>query len=333
VGFVATSPGKVVVLGEYAVLAGAPALVLAVDRYCRAEIGVGEALTCRLRTWAPHAREFSFPVGVPSGVELVDTVLGRSPAGPVRPWCGVLDSRELCAGESKLGLGSSAAALTAWAAVWAAYSGSGAVTRDAAGLKMLIDLHRALQGGTGSGLDVAASLIGGAIRYRLRPASAPEVGSVRLLNSVGFACIFTGHAASTPGLLARFNAWRAGAPEAATEQLRHLGDLSTAGCAAIEAADADGFLRAVAEYGQRLEQLGTSMGADVVTSQHRDIGTSARDHGVVYKVSGAGGGDLGLAFSADLDALGAFKKTVSQQYKVIDLGVDRRGLTVEERAG
>jgi phosphomevalonate kinase len=30
----ARAPGKVVVLGEYAVLDGAPALVLAVDRYC-----------------------------------------------------------------------------------------------------------------------------------------------------------------------------------------------------------------------------------------------------------------------------------------------------------
>ncbi len=38
----AEAPGKLVILGEYAVLTGAPALVLAIDRYCRAEIAPSE---------------------------------------------------------------------------------------------------------------------------------------------------------------------------------------------------------------------------------------------------------------------------------------------------
>ena len=35
---VARAPGKLVALGEYAVLEGAPAIVLAVDRYCEATL-------------------------------------------------------------------------------------------------------------------------------------------------------------------------------------------------------------------------------------------------------------------------------------------------------
>ena len=38
----ARAPGKVVALGEYAVLEGAPALVLAVDRYAAATIAPSE---------------------------------------------------------------------------------------------------------------------------------------------------------------------------------------------------------------------------------------------------------------------------------------------------
>ena len=57
----------------------------------------------------------------------------------------------------------------------------------------------------------------------------------------------------------------------------------------------------------------------------------AKRFGVVYKVSGAGGGDLGIALSTDPDALAAFKKAVRVQYRVVDFNLDTIGLSVEER--
>ena len=64
--------------------------------------------------------------------------------------------------------------------------------------------------------------------------------------------------------------------------------------------DAAGWLEAIAAYGRGLQELGVAIGADIVTAEHREIGEDARRHGVAYKVSGAGGGDLGLACAADV---------------------------------
>jgi phosphomevalonate kinase len=328
---VARAPGKLVVLGEYAVLAGAPALVVAVDRYCRAEITASDDSRCHLTTAAPQPRQASFPPGSASGAELVDRVVEAWPAGSSGPWRGTLDSGELYGESGKLGLGSSAAALTAWAGAWASYARGSAVDKNPATLQVLIGLHRAFQGGCGSGLDVAASLFGGAIRYRLTAGSEPQVGSVRLPKSVGFLGVFAGHSASTPDLLARYGEWRQHARREADRQLRAMGETARAGCKSAEAGDGVGFLEAVAEYGQQLERLGESMGGEIMTDAHRKILGHATRFGVVYKVSGAGGGDLGLACSADREALEAFKVALDQRYQVIEVGLDNQGLTVEER--
>lgn len=325
---VARAPGKLVALGEYAVLDGAPALVLAVDRYCDATIGPSGDDRCRLETRMPSAQAHVFGVGDAAGVPLVDLVT-RDAAAPA--WNGVLDSQPFFSGAVKLGLGSSAAALCAWTGAWEAYSRRSGARQPGHTLETLIELHRRFQGGSGSGLDVAASLIGGAIDFRLGEGSVPHIGSVRLPNSVGFAGIFSGHSASTPALLARYRAFRAASPARAAQVQHGLQSIAEAGCAAAGEDDAHAFVQAIADYGRGLQDLGVAIGADIVTAEHRRIGELAKRYGVAYKVSGAGGGDLGIAFAADLQALDAFKKSVSShEFSVVDFCLAERGLVVEE---
>ena len=85
----ARAPGKLVVLGEYAVLQGAPALVLAIDRYAVAMLEPSRDGQCRLRTRMAVQRDRSFPLGAASGVELVDTVAASASAA--QPWNGLLE--------------------------------------------------------------------------------------------------------------------------------------------------------------------------------------------------------------------------------------------------
>jgi len=330
VRIVARAPGKLVVLGEYAVLDGAPALVLAVDRYAVATLEPSRDADCRLRIRASEPSERRFAPGEPSGVPLVDCVIGSARA--VLAWRGSLDSTDLYSGPTKLGLGSSAAALCAWAGAWAAYaSGVGRESPPAPTLDGLVALHRAFQGGRGSGIDVAASLAGGVVEFRLGPSGAPRIGSVRLPNSVGFAGIFAGRSASTPEFVARYRAWRAARPAEAEALVRRLSATAEAGCAAARGEAADAFVEAIADYGRGLASLGVAIGADIVTAEHRQIGEHARRHGVAYKVSGAGGGDLGLACALDRDALASFEAAVREQgFRVLELGVAERGLTVNE---
>ncbi len=175
--------------------------------------------------------------------------------------------------------------------------------------------------------------MGGVVEFRLDVARAPQVGSVRLPNSVGFAGIFAGRSASTPAFVAHFRAFQAARPAEAAALLRRLSATAEAGCAAARGDAAGAFVEAIADYGRGLACLGEAIGADIVTAEHRQIGEHARRHGVAYKVSGAGGGDLGLACALDEGALDAFKASVRERgFRVIELGLAERGLTVNELA-
>ena len=96
--------------------------------------------------------------------------------------------------------------------------------------------------------------------------------------------------------------------------------------------DAAGWLEAFAAYGRGLQELGEAIGADIVTAEHREIGAEARRHGVAYKVSGAGGGDLGLACAADSGRLEAFRKSVGDRgFRVINVSLADHGLQVAQQ--
>jgi len=327
----ASAPGKAVILGEYAVLTGAEALVMAVDRRCHVTLEpASRDGRCRLEIRAPLATVVEFAPGASSGNALVDCVTAALGTGRLAgPWHAALDSSAFFAGGTKLGLGSSAAVLTAFAAAWAAAAG---VAADRNNVNSLIELHRSFQRGTGSGLDVAAAVQGGVLSFRLMGGAAPSIGSVQLPNSVGFACIFTGNSAATPDFVERFAAWRKAEPGAARALLDVLESLAREGCLAARRNDAAAFLTAVGEYGVQLERLGAAIGRAIVTREHGEIGMLAREYGVTYKVSGAGGGDLGLAFSSDAEALGAFGRAIrATRYRWIDLKADPAGLVVEEQ--
>ena len=125
---------------------------------------------------------------------------------------------------------------------------------------------------------------------------------------------------------------KVGAQEA-TALVSRLTALAEAGCAALTGDDAAGWLEAFSAYGQGLQELGEAIGAEVVTAEHREIGVEARRHGVAYKVSGAGGGDLGLACSADVDRLEAFTKSVGDRgFRVIKVSLAEHGLQVRGSA-
>jgi phosphomevalonate kinase len=327
---VASAPGKLVALGEYAVLDGAPAVVLALDRYAEASIEVSADDACRLTTLAAEVVDRRFKPGEPTGAALVDLVAA---AAPQLAWTATIDSQAFFSGGAKLGLGSSAAVLTAWAGAFAAFAQAQGATVPKPRVEELIELHRQFQGGKGSGLDVAASYTGGAITYRLARPGLPQIGSVRMPNSVGFASIFAGRSASTPGLIGLYRAWRRGRPRDAAALMGRLTALAEAGCAALAGDDAAGWLDAFAAYGLGLQELGEAIGADIVTAEHREIGVEAHRHGVAYKVSGAGGGDLGLACAADSGRLEAFKKSVGNRgFRVINVSLAEHGLQVAQHS-
>jgi phosphomevalonate kinase len=328
--WIASAPGKLVLLGEYAVLDGAPALVMACGRRCRAELGPAPDGRCHLTSYMPAAAVTEFAPGEPSGAALVDAVLRDFGAElPWLAWAAAVDSRAFFVDGLKLGLGSSAAALVALAG--ACHAAAGKPGRP--GLSALIACHRAFQAGAGSGIDVAAALIGGTIEFRLDASAEAHIGSVSLPKSVGFAGVFAGGSASTPGLVGLYRRWADAESASAAALLRRMFAVARGGCAAVRDSDDVAFVAAIDEYGRCLAELGRAIGADVVTGPHRQIGGLAGEFGLAYKVSGAGGGDVGIACGLDADALRAFSQRAADEgFRVVPLDVDDAGLRIEEHA-
>jgi phosphomevalonate kinase len=336
---VGSAPGKLVLLGEYAVLEGAPALVVAVNRRARVTItqtggkdyvidapslGVRDA-RCRLRDgrigWSDRK-----PAAADKLILACSIIEAEAGGAPLSAFRAMLDTDAFFTGPggSKLGLGSSAALTVAFSgAIHALRRG------PAPQMERLIAVHRQMQGGHGSGLDIAASLNGGVIAYRMGD-GRPGVEPLGLPTGVGIACVWSGKSASTGDFLQRLASWHRHEPTGYNALMKRLGMVAEAGVAAARNDDAAGFLDAAAHYAERLVELGRASGVDIVTPEHVKMAEVAAASGVVYKTCGAGGGDIGIAFATDDDRLADFRQRLEKMdFHALELTQDPQGLRTE----
>lgn len=312
----ARAPGKVVLWGEYAVLAGAPALVQAVDRYAHCHLGLAES------GWRFATHGFRAP-----SVHLSLTSLKR-PKPPPQPaaslaWHVLQDYREdelpagvttnthsddFFSGGQKLGLGSSAAICVVLHAAYAALVGK------SPNFDRALRAHQRAQGGRGSGIDVAASFYGGLLRYQ---AEDPQPIDVDLPPRV---FVWAGSAAATTAHLRRFSDYRKRGDHA------ELDALATTSAALLESASLD----ELAEYCRRLHALDDAGGLGIYSTAHLVLEQLAIDHQLVYKPCGAGGGDIGVAFTGpDMEATSRFRSAVKRAgFTVLTLETANHGIEV-----
>lgn len=345
-----SAPGKLVLFGEYAVLFGAPAAVAAVDR--RAVV--------TLRPFVGNGWEISAPgfVSRPARLEvepdnsvrwrdetlghgafsLVDNLLrGIADSGSIDlvnlpPLTGTLDTRAFFqgagAGESKLGLGSSAALTVAFTSALDLWAGGEPIATARERIQGLVDLHRVVQGGAGSGIDVVASLLGGVLRYRLSgDGSVVEAAPLALPEDLRMIFVWTGHAASTGYFLERLNERRRESPLEVNLVLDEISAISSDGVAALGGSDTGGFLDAVDAFWGVLDRLGTVIGMPILSEEHLSLRRVAFGCGVRYKPSGAGGGDFGIGFATSPDAVAEFEsRAATAGFKTVNLRIDPTGL-------
>lgn len=344
----ATAPGKVALLGEYAVLEGAPALVMAINRRVRVSLAAHERTFCSVSApeWAVDTARFELgPAGAKwmdgnsSRYDLAAHVIRafferRRHSAACPPFHLILDSTSLMekrpSGPAKLGLGSSAALTVALCNALGYYVASQQDSSQPPDLDELIDTHAGFQHRRGSGLDVAASLYGGLIEYRRAP--VPLVRPSQLPADVEFCFVWSGRQAATGRFLAKIDQWRRGNRQRYQRLTDTLAQASEAGVRAAGTGDGDEFLRIVDEYAAGLQALGRASGADILSEPHRRLGKLARRCQVVYKPCGAGGGDIGVAMSRDPATLARFLACLEpESFKPLSLQIDRSG--VETRSG
>lgn len=311
----ASAPGKLVISGEYAVLTGAPALVAAVDRRVSCTLATRDSGNWRFVSKGfDHDQAISKDDVFAAPPTTIPGVVRRSIAAADAPeHIEVrIDSTPCYRDGIKLGVGSSAATVTAVATAFGVMAGGAPRLTD------LYDLHADFQGG-GSGLDIAAAVTGGVIRFEDRVATP-----VRLPRGIHFAFVFTGAGSQTTALLATFDAWR---QRGATAPLERLA------AASREVADCTGhpddFLDALGEYTDLLERFDQATRIGIFGPGHRRAREISSQLGVVYKPCGAGGGDTGLAASRDATAISAFEQRAKDGgLVVLEMTIAAQGVTV-----
>ena len=296
-----SAPGKLFLLGEYAVLEGAPALLTAVDR--RAVVTATASGPWRLtaREIGIEALELGPDGTLPAGLDAAtrerlalfdavrSSVLRSFPTAPRPPLQMSIDTTALHHEGHKLGLGSSAAVTVALSAA-VANAADIALSRETL-FTLASRAHRTAQGGSGSGGDIAASVYGGRLLYT--PGATPT--PCGWPTDLDLFAVETGTGSSTVDLVGRVFAYRERDPRGYGQDLEALRTLAVGAQGAL--ADADAFLALADAYFHALDALGSHAGAGIVTERHRELRPLAAASGAVFKPTGAGGGDLGLVFA------------------------------------
>jgi phosphomevalonate kinase len=278
------APGKAVLCGEYAVLEGAPAVSVAVDRGVSAWLAPGTAASPFVSAGIKHALEYIRSRGA------------KAPAALVRGELTVqIDSSALYLDGAKLGLGSSAAVTVATAATVLASADVSFEDRDAL-YRQCDEAHAAAQGVRGSGIDVATAVWGGALRFE-RHTEGVFVRPLDLPSEVQLTFVFTGKSASTAEMLEHVRAWQDRDAEGYRALMSQMRADAQAFISAAEQNDALALVRSAQRYEGLLNHLGEKAGVPIVTREHALLAELALKQGGAGKPSGAGGGDLGVAFT------------------------------------
>ena len=307
---VVAAPGKIFLVGEYAVLEGGVAVLAAISRYATAQyLTGGEAQSDLVDEAVKRAR---VEIGEPA------TAL---PAGSA-----IVDSSAFSQGEIKLGFGSSAAA--AVAAVGAIFESVGmSVETERHRVFAVADAaHRAAQGGVGSGADVAAAVYGSFVKFTRPNDGPPLIEPITVPASLHLVVFWTKEAADTRMLIEAVRAYGRMAPSAYRMLMGALRTTAERFVNELAAGRATGAVVAAGRYGRQLAELGKAAGVHIVTEAFERAAALARELGGDAKPSGAGGGDIGVALFATPEAATLFARACQPACTVLDVSLARCGV-------
>ncbi|HLK93448.1 MAG TPA: hypothetical protein VKZ18_26395 [Polyangia bacterium] len=303
--------GKLFFAGEYGVLHGGTAVVAAVDRGVVAHFAAGAAPA------SPVVAEALAAVRAHA-----DATGAALPAGAPQ-----IDSASLSEDGRKLGLGSSAAVAAAAVASLLDAAGADVEAQRWLIFRLADRAHRAAQGGRGSGADVAAAIFGGVVAY-----TRPEVGDPTVRALVPPAALVpvvvsTGAPSGTVDHVRAVERLAARDPGAHARRLRDIRQAADGFLQAYETGDPPALLAAVGAAHEALGALGRDADLAIVTPALDAAAALAREAGGAAKPSGAGGGDVGIAFFSDPDAAQRFRTAADRHgLRILSINTGARGL-------
>lgn len=317
------------VAGEYAVLMPNQSLVVtAVDRFIFVDVITSERNKLSLKDFQLEGMDWSFAEGkvqlevederssfVQAAMEVSLTYLEEKslPSFPIHM---TIKSQLDDESGNKYGLGSSAAVVTG---VVTALLSKYLKKEPAKELifKLSAIAHVKVQG-SGSGADIAASTYGGMIKYRSFQADwlLEEIQQAKSLSEIveknwkylhieslnfpkdwHMLVGWTGSPASTAQLVPRVLAYKGKNQAAFTNFVEKSAQALIAILAGIETKDIDRFFSGIKQNRQALAEIGELANVAIETPLLYELQRVAEEKGGAGKLSGAGGGDCGIAFT------------------------------------
>lgn len=309
------------VAGEYAVLSGASALVVAVDARARARLSaVGGDGSRPLADDSPARK--ALPPEVLLTLREAERALGVSPMDLTIDTSALRDRTG--EGDRKLGLGSSAAgAVAAAAAVFASAGIDPSTARDRIFAAALAG-HRAVAP-HGSGADVASAAHGGLLRYR-REGDVVEIESLAMPRSLRAMLVWTGVPVRTSELVDRVRASAVCDARAHGAAIDAIRDAAIALDHAFTRDDAAAIVLATRAHHDAMRALGELADAPIVTPSLARLAEIIAACGGASKPSGAGGGDVAIAFvPAHTDDATLRAELARHDLRVLDLALAADG--------
>jgi mevalonate kinase len=299
----ASAPGKLMLLGEHAVLYGHLAIVCAVNQRISVELTPRQDdavhIQCELGTFA--GRVETLAAEGPFRFAVAALIASGIPSG-----CNMTITSEF---SDQVGLGSSAAVTVAVCAATDKW-----LSRETDPLDLLCrarDVVRSVQAGAGSGADVAASVFGGTLAFRADP---PDV--IPLAADPDLIVVYSGSKTPTCDVINLVRAQREAHGERIDAVFEAMNTTSESAAAAIDQADWPAFatqLNAGRELMSELN-LDTPEIIAILSALDSQPGIAGA------KTSGSGLGDCVIG-------LGTVDETFP--YDVLPLTVSPRGVEVE----
>ncbi len=345
----AYAPGKMLLIGEYAVLEGCDALVFAVDR--QAEVSVEKVSGNEYSVLSPSLGILESQPFIlnPNGKlyfdpninpftgrkllffqKLVEFFTSHIALTPLPALHINLQTDAFYSAEwrRKLGFGSSSALTVA---LFKALDEAWKLRQSPEQLfRLALAAHRFAQGNSGSGIDVAASFAGQVVRYKMNSGDAwqqtlPQ--AVTPWHDLPMAVVWSGTSASTKEMVASVSRLKTTNALLYRNLMETLCADSSAVIQAYAQQDLEAFLRFTAKFRDALRQLGSQSGTPIFTRAHEELVQLADKWQCVYKPSGAGGGDIGILFAPDAQKLAETERQIQKHgYRTIPVHMATDGV-------
>jgi len=307
---VVIAPGKIFLVGEYAVLDEGCAVLAAITRHARAQF---------------IPRMDSMPPMVSELVRRTKAELGEA-AAALPPGAVLVNAEDFQLGCAAGGLGSSAA--IAVATVGAVYESLGlAVEERRAKISALADSgRRATQGDVGSGADTAAATYGGLIQITRHKDALPSIERLAPPIGLHLALFSAGRSISTRQMTAGLREYAQHEPAAFEHAMESLRNIAHRFVAEVSTRHATGAVVAAGKYGEELAKLAAAASVPILTETFALASELAREFGGIAKPAGAGGGEIGVAMFATPEAARLFRNACTQPLTPIEGDIEPSGV-------